>query len=65
MCNKVMPTNTLTGVCKECFDEDEKLFNKARNSMNFGEKVTPTELADKTGIGIHHINRWISRGRFG
>jgi hypothetical protein len=65
MCSKITPTNTLTGVCKECFEEDERLFNRARNAMSFGEKITPAELAGKTGISIHHINRWITRGRFG
>ena len=53
------------GVCKDCWDKDDELYDKARSSMKFGEKFIPAVLAQKTGVDIAHIQRWASLGRFG
>jgi len=65
MCGGLMSPPTSTGVCKDCWDKDEEMFNKARAAMRFGEKLLPEDLSAKTGIDMKHIQRWTSQGRFG
>ena len=65
MCGAFMPAMTPTRVCSNCFDKDEEMFHKAKNSLRFGEKVSVEELARKTGIEVEHIQRWVRIGRFG
>ena len=64
-CGTLMSISLFGGVCNECMDTDKELYDKARSSLKFGEKVLPEELADKTGIEIKHIKRWMEIGRFG
>jgi NMD protein affecting ribosome stability and mRNA decay len=51
------------GVCGDCLDEDQKLYEKARDSIKFGESVTPEIIQQRTGIELKHIRRWIKYGR--
>lgn len=60
-----MATQTTTGVCADCWEKDEKLYNAAISTLKFGERVFPEELSAKSGIDIKHIQRWIRQGRFG
>lgn len=60
-----MSNPTSFGICPDCWEKDESLYNQARSALRFGEKVFPEELSAKTGIEIRHIQRWIRQGRFG
>lgn len=65
ICNCLLPTSNNTGVCGDCWEKDDMLFDKVRSAMKFGEKFLPEVLADKTGVDIKHIQRWARQGRFG
>lgn len=65
MCGGLMGTPTSTGVCSDCWDKDEEMYQKVKSNMKFGQKLFPEELANKTGVDIKHIQRWINQGRFG
>lgn len=65
LCNVLIPTNTSRGVCSDCWDKDDELFENVRNVMKFGEKFIPEVIAEKSGVDIKHINRWARIGRFG
>ena len=65
ICGDLMAGGVTAGVCKECWDKDEEMFQKVKSAIKFGQKVLPDELAAKTGIELKHINRWAQNGRFG
>jgi hypothetical protein len=65
MCGTLMTGNVSTGVCQDCWDKDEEMFQKVKSAIKFGQRVLPDELATKTGVELKHINRWIQQGRFG
>jgi hypothetical protein len=65
MCGGLINLPTSAGICKDCWDKDEELFNRARAAMRFGEKLLPEDLSAKTGIDMKHIQRWTNQGRFG
>ena len=60
-----MAVSNTRGVCSDCFDKDDELFDKVRSVMKFGEKFMPEALSEKTGVDIKHIQRWARLGRFG
>jgi hypothetical protein len=64
-CGALMSTSLFGGVCKDCMEQDKQLFDKARGCLNFGEKILPEELAEKSGVDLRHIQRWAEIGRFG
>jgi hypothetical protein len=64
-CGALMSISLFGGVCKDCMERDKELFDRARSCMNFGERVLPEELAEKSGIELRHIQRWAEIGRFG
>ena len=65
MCNALMAMPTSSGVCADCWDKDEELFQKAKGAMKLGQKFLPEQLAGKTNIELKHIQRWAKQGRFG
>lgn len=67
VCGSLMPghLSSGSGVCQDCWDKDEEMFQKAKGAIKFGQRVLPEELSSKTGIDLKHINRWIAQGRFG
>lgn len=65
LCSSLMATSNTRGVCSDCFDKDDELYDKVRNVMKFGERFAPEALSEKTGVDIKHINRWANQGRFG
>jgi hypothetical protein len=65
LCNTFIAANNTRGVCPDCWDADDELFEKVRNVMKFGEKFIPEVIAEKTGVDIQHISRWARIGRFG
>tara|TARA_B100001989_G_C24123568_1_gene262119 strand:- start:27 stop:266 length:240 start_codon:yes stop_codon:yes gene_type:complete len=62
-CGTLMSNSLHGGVCADCMEEDKELYDKARNFLKFGEKVLAEELAQKSGVDLKHIQRWISIGR--
>ena len=52
-------------VCQDCADEDERLFQIAKNSIKFNENVTAEQVFERTGIDVKNIRRWVRIGRFG
>ncbi len=65
ICGNITSVTIREGVCNDCLDKDDELYNKAKNSMKFGQKMLPEELSQRTGIDYKHIQRWIRTGRFG
>jgi hypothetical protein len=65
MCGALMGMPTSSGVCSDCWDKDEDMYQKVKSNMKFGEKLLPEELSAKTGVDIKHIQRWAAQGRFG
>ncbi len=65
MCGSLMSIPTASGVCSDCWDKDEEMYQKVKSTMKFGQKLLPEELASKTGVDIKHIQRWMVQGRFG
>jgi hypothetical protein len=65
MCGALMGVPTASGVCSDCWDKDEEMYQRAKSVLKFGQRVFPEELSSKTGIDIKHIQRWIEQGRFG
>ncbi len=64
-CRALIGGSNPMGVCKDCTEVDEKLFDKARNHLGFGQQISPEELAEKSGVDLKHIERWAHVGRFG
>lgn len=64
ICNCLLPSNNVSGVCSDCWEKDDELFDKVRSVMKFGEKFLPEVLSEKTGVDIKHIKRWARQGRF-
>lgn len=62
MCGAIYIEN-LYGVCENCIEEDQQLYHTARDSIKFGEIVTPEIVSERTGIEVKHIMRWIRKGR--
>ncbi len=65
VCGTLMGGFSSTGVCADCWDKDEQMFQKVRGAMKFGQRLLPDELSTQTGVEIKHINRWMQQGRFG
>jgi len=65
MCNALMSMPTSSGVCGDCWEKDEQLFQKAKSHIKFGERLLIEELSGKSGVDLKHIQRWIEQGRFG
>jgi hypothetical protein len=65
ICNKLMAGSTPRGVCFDCFDEDERMFQLVKSCIQIGEKLGPVELSDKSGILLKHIKRWLDLGKLG
>ena len=65
LCNCLLATTNIRGVCSDCWEKDDELFDKVRNAMKFGEKFAPDVLAEKTGVEMKHFQRWTRLGRFG
>lgn len=64
-CGVIVNATVYGDVCPECTEEDKALFNQARAHLRFGEKVLPEDLANKSGVPLKHIERWVDIGRFG
>jgi hypothetical protein len=65
ICNKLMSGPTIRGVCFECFDEDERMFQELKSIIQIGQKLGLFELSDRSGIQPKHIKRWIDLGKLG
>jgi len=65
LCNSLMAVSNTRGVCSDCWEKDDILFDKVRDVMKFGERFVPEVLAEKSGVDIKHLNRWYQIGRFG
>lgn len=65
ICNKLMSGQTIRGVCFECFDEDERMFQELKSIIQIGQKLGLFELSDRSGIQPKHIKRWIDLGKLG
>ena len=65
ICNCLLPANNTSGVCNDCWEKDDAMFDKVRSVMKFGEKFLPEVLSEKTGVDMKHIQRWARQGRFG
>jgi len=65
ICNCLLPSNNTTGVCSDCWEKDDEMFDKVRSAMKFGEKFLPEVLSEKTGVEMKHLQRWARQGRFG
>jgi hypothetical protein len=62
MCGALTLPNQLK-ICRDCIPEDQRLFEKARESMSFGESLTIDEISKRTGIEEKTIRRWVKTGR--
>jgi hypothetical protein len=65
LCNVLIAANNMRGVCSDCWDKDDELFESVRSVMKFGEKFVPEVIAEKSGVELKHITRWARIGRFG
>lgn len=65
LCNELMPASNIKGVCPDCWEKDDEMFDKVRNVMKFGERFIPEALAEKSGVDVKHLNRWYKLGRLG
>lgn len=63
ICNTMLADKPPSGVCSSCFDYDQELFDRVKKALRYGERITPEELANRTGVDAKHIKRWTSLGR--
>lgn len=62
ICGEIAPQN-LYGVCKDCIEEDQRMFESVKKVMGFGEKITLDIISQRTGVSQKNIKRWIKQGR--
>jgi Fe-S-cluster-containing dehydrogenase component len=63
MCEKLISSTEDHPVCMDCSDQDSELFEKTKNLLKYGEKISAAELAARSGIEKKHIERWVNTGR--
>ena len=62
MCNAItLPT--AYGVCKSCYQEDQRLFEAAKSVIGFNELVTAEIISQRSGVNQQTIRRWVDQGR--
>ncbi len=62
LCGNVTNASSL-GICPLCVEEDQRLYEIARNVMRPNQNMSFGELCSKTGIDTKIIQRWIDTGR--
>lgn len=62
-CGNITPVN-VWGVCGECHERDQLMFEKVRDKVSLTDVLTPEELKERTGVPEKTIKRWIAAGRF-
>jgi hypothetical protein len=65
LCDALIAANNMRGVCTDCWDKDDELYESVRSVMKFGEKFIPELISEKSGVDLKHIIRWSLIGRFG
>jgi len=62
ICGVIAGSSTY-GVCPNCMQEDQKLFEVVRDAIKVNEIVTMETIRKKTGIDTKTIKRWVDTGR--
>lgn len=66
-CGELMSdtTGSANPVCQNCAEKDAEMFDRVKSKLQYGEKVSVHDIAQRTGVERKHIERWVRTGRLG